>query len=130
VLDKLRTLLKRGETARTLRKGIDPLHMYVTLVSLAYFHKSNAYTLSRKFATEMLEPSRQAAHKAQRTNWCAPFSPARACRNWRRMPERMPHVACGALQRTLARFRVIDLAMSSPPIITSSEIRVVIVPSA
>ncbi|MFM0216265.1 MULTISPECIES: TetR family transcriptional regulator [Paraburkholderia] len=65
VLDKLRTLLKRGEAARTLRKGIDPLHMYVTLVSLAYFHKSNAYTLSRMFATEMLEPSWQAAHKAQ-----------------------------------------------------------------
>jgi AcrR family transcriptional regulator len=65
VLDKLRTLLKRGEAARTLRTGIDPLHMYVTLVSLAYFHKSNAYTLSRMFATEMLEPSWQAAHKAQ-----------------------------------------------------------------
>ncbi|WP_227247227.1 TetR family transcriptional regulator [Paraburkholderia caribensis] len=65
VLDKLRTLIERGEAAGELREGIDPLHMYVTLVSLAYFHKSNAYTLSRMFDTEMLAPSWQAAHKAQ-----------------------------------------------------------------
>jgi len=65
VLDKLRTLIRRGETAGTLRRGIDPLHLYVTLVSLAYFHKSNAYTISRMFDTDMLAPSWQAAHKAQ-----------------------------------------------------------------
>jgi AcrR family transcriptional regulator len=65
VLDKLRTLIRRGETAGTLRRGIDPLHLYVTLVSLAYFHKSNAYTISRMFDTDMLAPSWQAAHKSQ-----------------------------------------------------------------
>jgi hypothetical protein len=65
VLDKLRTLIERGETSGTLRTGIDPLHMYVTLVSLAYFHKSNAYTLSRMFDAEMLAPEWQTAHKHQ-----------------------------------------------------------------
>ncbi|MDE1179116.1 TetR/AcrR family transcriptional regulator [Paraburkholderia sp.] len=65
VLDKLRTLITRGEAAGTLRTGIDPLHLYVTLVSLAYFHKSNAYTLSRMFETEMLDDAWQAAHKHQ-----------------------------------------------------------------
>ncbi|GAB5096641.1 MULTISPECIES: TetR family transcriptional regulator [unclassified Caballeronia] len=65
VLDMLRTLIRRGETAGTLRRGIDPLHLYVTLVSLAYFHKSNAYTLSRMFDTEMLAASWQSAHKDQ-----------------------------------------------------------------
>jgi stress-induced morphogen len=49
----------------TLRRGIDPLHLYVTLVSLAYFHKSNAYTLSRMFDTEMLAEEWQAAHRIQ-----------------------------------------------------------------
>jgi AcrR family transcriptional regulator len=65
VLDKLRTLIRRGETMGTLRRGIDPLHLYVTLVSLAYFHKSNAYTLSRMFDTEMLAEEWQAAHRIQ-----------------------------------------------------------------
>lgn len=65
VLDKLHTLIQRGEAAGTLRRGIDPLHLYVTLVSLAYFHKSNAYTISRMFDTDMLAPSWQADHKAQ-----------------------------------------------------------------
>ncbi|PXW28369.1 TetR/AcrR family transcriptional regulator [Paraburkholderia caballeronis] len=65
VLDKLHTLIRRGETGGTLRRGIDPLHLYVTLVSLAYFHKSNAHTISRMFDTEMLAPAWQAAHKAQ-----------------------------------------------------------------
>ncbi|SAK82115.1 TetR family transcriptional regulator [Caballeronia temeraria] len=65
VLDKLRRLIERGETAGTLREGIDPLHLYVTLVSLAYFHKSNAYTLSHMFGTPMLTPSWQAAHRKQ-----------------------------------------------------------------
>jgi AcrR family transcriptional regulator len=65
VLDKLRTLLERGEASGTLRMGIDPLHMYVTLVSLAYFHKSNAYTLSQMFNADMLAPGWQTAHKHQ-----------------------------------------------------------------
>jgi AcrR family transcriptional regulator len=65
VLDKLRTLIRRGEMMGTLRRGIDPLHLYVTLVSLAYFHKSNAYTLSRMFDTEMLAEEWQAAHRIQ-----------------------------------------------------------------
>ncbi|MEM5313877.1 TetR family transcriptional regulator [Paraburkholderia sp. JHI869] len=65
VLDKLRTLIRRGEAAGTLRKGIDPLHLYVTLVSLAYFHRSNAYTISSMFDTDMLAPSWQRHHTAQ-----------------------------------------------------------------
>ncbi|MCC8405817.1 TetR/AcrR family transcriptional regulator [Paraburkholderia sp. MMS20-SJTN17] len=65
VLDKLRTLIRRGEAAGTLRQGIDPLHLYVTLVSLAYFHRSNAYALSRTFGTDMLAPSWQTDRTAQ-----------------------------------------------------------------
>ena len=65
VLDLLHTLIARGEQSATLRLGIDPLHLYVTLVSLAYFHKSNAYTISRMFETDMLAPQWQRAHKEQ-----------------------------------------------------------------
>jgi AcrR family transcriptional regulator len=65
VLDLLRTLIARGEQSATLRVGIDPLHLYVMLVSLAYFHKSNAYTISQMFETNMLAPDWQRAHKEQ-----------------------------------------------------------------
>lgn len=65
VLEKLRTLIQRGEAGGSLRKGIDPLHLYVALVSMAYFHKSNAYTISHMFDTKMLAPVWQADHKKQ-----------------------------------------------------------------
>lgn len=65
VLDLLRTLLARGEANGALRLGIDPLHLYVLLVSLCYFHKSNAYTISRMFETDMLAPTWQDAHRKQ-----------------------------------------------------------------
>jgi ABC-type uncharacterized transport system permease subunit len=49
----------------SLRKGMDPLHLYVALVSLCSFHKSNAFTLSRIFNTDMLATQWQEDHKAQ-----------------------------------------------------------------
>lgn len=46
VVQHIKTLLERGEDDRSLRRGLDPLHLYVVMVSLSYFHKSNAYTLA------------------------------------------------------------------------------------
>ncbi|WP_341677035.1 TetR/AcrR family transcriptional regulator [Niveibacterium sp. SC-1] len=65
VLAALRTLLARGAAEGSLRAGVDPLHLYVTLVSLAYFHKSNGYTLSRIFQQDLHAPDWQAAHREQ-----------------------------------------------------------------
>lgn len=65
VLALLRKLIGRGETNGSLRKGLDPLHLYVGLVSLCSFHKSNAYTLSRIFDTDLLADTWQADHKRQ-----------------------------------------------------------------
>ena len=65
VLRLLQNLLQRGLNEGCIAPGIEPLHLYVTLVSLAYFHKSNAYTLSRIFETDLLAPAWQAEHKAQ-----------------------------------------------------------------
>jgi AcrR family transcriptional regulator len=65
VLQLLQALLQRGAADGSVAAGIDPLHLYVTLVSLAYFHKSNAHTLSRIFETDLLAPHWQTAHKAQ-----------------------------------------------------------------
>ncbi len=56
-------LLRRGEREGDFRRGIDPLQLYVTMVGFAYFHRSNAYTLSVIFQSDLLAPAWQAAHK-------------------------------------------------------------------
>lgn len=56
-------LLKRGEQAETFRAGIDSLQLYVMMVGLAYFHRSNAHTLSVIFKSDILNPKWQAEHK-------------------------------------------------------------------
>ncbi len=65
VIANLQDLLQRGVADGSVRAGIDPLHLYVALVSHAYFHKSNAYTLSWIFKTDLLTPQWQAEHKQQ-----------------------------------------------------------------
>ena len=56
-------LLRRGEKKGDFRRGIDALQLYVTMVGFAYFHRSNAYTLSVIFRSDLLAPAWQAAHK-------------------------------------------------------------------
>jgi len=65
VIDMLGRLLRRGARRGELGHGIDPLHLYVSMVSLAYFHKSNAYTLSRIFRHDLLDPAWQRQHRQQ-----------------------------------------------------------------
>lgn len=45
-VEALRGLLKRGEQAGTMRGGVDPVELYITIASLCFFHLSNRYTLS------------------------------------------------------------------------------------
>lgn len=56
-------LLQRGEHDGVVRPGIDPLHLYISMVALSYFHRSNANTLSTLFRTDLLAPGWQAQHK-------------------------------------------------------------------
>jgi len=45
-----------------IRRAIDPLHVYVMMVALSYFHRSNAHTLSAIFRTDLwLAPELAAA---------------------------------------------------------------------
>ncbi len=61
----LTELIQLGERKGTLRPGIDALHLYVTLVSLSVFHKSNAFTISWMFETDLLATDWQHQHKHQ-----------------------------------------------------------------
>jgi AcrR family transcriptional regulator len=59
----MKQLLRRGERKGLIRSGIDPLHLYVVMVALCYFHRSNAHTLSYLFRTDLLAPGWQSEHK-------------------------------------------------------------------
>lgn len=56
-------LLKRGEKDGVFRRGIDPLQLYVSMVGFAYFHRSNAHTLSVIFKSDILKADWQDEHK-------------------------------------------------------------------
>jgi AcrR family transcriptional regulator len=58
-------LLRRGERQKMIRRGIDPLHLYVMMVALSYFHRSNAYTLTAIFQTDLLTAQWQDQHREQ-----------------------------------------------------------------
>jgi AcrR family transcriptional regulator len=47
------TLLDRGRRQGVFRAGLDPLRLYVMMVALSYFHRSNAYTLSVIFRIDV-----------------------------------------------------------------------------
>ena len=64
VIRQLETIIARGEAIGCFRKGLDPLQLYVLIVSVSYFHLSNGYTLSVIFEKNIFDPEWLAKHKA------------------------------------------------------------------
>lgn len=64
VVRHIGTLLRRGEADGSIRAGIDALHLYVMMVALSYFHKSNAFTLSVIWNQDLTTTSWQEEHHA------------------------------------------------------------------
>ncbi len=62
LLALIRGLLQRGEAAGKIRRGIQPLHLYVAMVSLAYYGRAHAFTLSRIFGEDLRAPAWQREH--------------------------------------------------------------------
>ena len=63
LIELIGRLLERGVKEGVFRSGIDPLQLYVMMVALSYFHRSNAHTLSVLFRTDLLEPAWQTEQK-------------------------------------------------------------------
>jgi AcrR family transcriptional regulator len=63
LIQLIERLLRRGERQRVVRRGIDPLHLYVMMVALSYFHRSNAWTLSVIFRRDVRARRWQADHQ-------------------------------------------------------------------
>jgi AcrR family transcriptional regulator len=65
LIDLIAQLLRRGEREGAFRRGVDPLRLYVKMVALSYFHRSNAYTLSIIFRTDLLASAWQAEYRRE-----------------------------------------------------------------
>lgn len=65
VIALLAVLLRRGEAAGTFGPGLDPLRLYVAMVSLAYYSRAHAPTLSRIFDTDLADPHWQDLFRRQ-----------------------------------------------------------------
>jgi TetR/AcrR family transcriptional regulator len=57
LVDAIRSLLERGERAGKFRSGVDPIQLYITVLSLCYIHVSNRFTLSIMFQTDITDPA-------------------------------------------------------------------------
>lgn len=49
LLEQIRAVLERGMAAGIFRRGVDPMQLYVTIVSLGHFYLANIHTLSTIF---------------------------------------------------------------------------------
>ncbi|SDR33907.1 transcriptional regulator, TetR family [Rhizobiales bacterium GAS113] len=56
-------LLERGALNGTMRSGVDPLHLYISISALSYFYFSNAATLSTAFGRELATPAENAIRR-------------------------------------------------------------------
>ncbi len=56
LVDGIRSLLERGEAMGVFRAGVDPVQLYITVLSVCYVHVSNRYTLSIMFQTDFTDP--------------------------------------------------------------------------
>ncbi|HEY6832554.1 MAG TPA: TetR/AcrR family transcriptional regulator [Pseudolabrys sp.] len=54
LVDVIRRVLAAGEGKGVIRKGLDPLNLYLSISALGYFYFSNAATLSVAFGRQLL----------------------------------------------------------------------------
>lgn len=63
VIRQLERIIARGEAVGCFRPGLDPLQLYVLIVSVSYFHLSNGHTLSVIFEKNIYDAEWLARHK-------------------------------------------------------------------
>ena len=63
LVSMVQAILSEGVRAGVFRKGINPVHLYISIAGLSYFYFSNTPTLSAIFGKDLSSP---AARKARR----------------------------------------------------------------
>ena len=56
LIETLGTVLERGRRDGSLRAGVDPLQLYISIAALSYFYLSNNHTLSAIFGRNLATP--------------------------------------------------------------------------
>jgi len=67
LIEVLADVLARGEASGTLRSGIDPMQLYISIAGLAYFYLSNKHTLGAVFGRDLTAPGALAERLAHMT---------------------------------------------------------------
>jgi AcrR family transcriptional regulator len=57
LVETIAHILSRGVREGAIRRGVDPLHLYISLSALSYFYFSNAPTLSTAFGRKLATPA-------------------------------------------------------------------------
>ena len=57
-------ILDTGVKTNTIRPGIDPLHLYISISGLSYFYFSNTPTLSAAFGHDLASPAERKARRS------------------------------------------------------------------
>ena len=56
LVETLGAVLRKGEAQGLFRKGVDPVHLYISIAGEIYFYLSNRYTLSQIFGRDLMAP--------------------------------------------------------------------------
>ncbi len=56
-------ILQRGTEQGTMRPGVDPMQLYISIAALAYFYLSNVHTLSTIFSRDFAAPAERARRR-------------------------------------------------------------------
>jgi AcrR family transcriptional regulator len=67
LIDVLAQVLARGEKSGELRRGVDPMQLYISIAGLAYFYLSNKHTLGAIFGQDLMHDDALAERLAHMT---------------------------------------------------------------
>jgi AcrR family transcriptional regulator len=67
-VELIANVLRRGAASGELRRGVDPVQLYISIASLSYFYQSNSATLGVIFGRDLLAPAARAARLAHMTD--------------------------------------------------------------
>ena len=63
IVEQIRTVLAAGQKAGLFRRGVDPIHLYISIAGVSYFYFSNIHTLSVIFSVALESDREMAARR-------------------------------------------------------------------
>ena len=77
-VDRVATILKRGEALRQFRKGVDPVQLCLTIAAIGFNYLNHRHTGPALFGFNFM--SRDALARPKGPRWLTPFACRRPCR--------------------------------------------------